>query len=624
MKIFQNIKNLGSNILKWWKKAAVAVKDGLVKAFVYVRDRLAYIFTSIKERWHRIKMPKLRYILLGILGPLLIGGATYAGISFYQLQDPQRVLLDNAIFGEMEFNVDEEFSESIINIAVLGFDQDEERKQAAPWYQGRGLPDVIFVISINFETNDVAFVRILRDSYVPIFNTGVKDKINHSYNIGFDAAGYDEDRDRNGLRCTLETVRNVLGGIPIHHYISVNMDGLAYLVDAIGGFEYRVKENIYDKSGTRLLLRKGTHYFDGEAFVLFVRHRDGKTGEDWGRAHRQFDILDDLFEDIRDRGLLKSVPTLFKVYRDYIETDLHLKQVAALAYWARNFDPTHDMFYVLDGINDTKDGIWYWVINQAKRVELIRQVFGITVAAWPQDVLRDTPPPPLSEFGYEIIYDIKTGLPMVELFWEPGDGKKVHYELFRDGELLLETTRDELVTEYCDTDVEEGQTYTYTIVVHHYRAEGEPQKLTVYIPFPMVPDVTGWTLDEAINELEGAGYEVVERRENHPTLPEGAPIRTEPAAGTEWKRGELVYLIVSTGKKEVPDVRGSSIEDAIKALKEKGFEISDDIISDHEDDGVEVGRVTRTDPAKGTEYNNNEKVTVTLYVYTPDGEEDDS
>ena len=50
------------------------------------------------------------------------------------------------------------------------------------------------------------------------------------------------------------------------------MDGLAYIVDAIGGVEYKVKENLYDKTGKECL--KGLHHFDGESFVLFVRHRD--------------------------------------------------------------------------------------------------------------------------------------------------------------------------------------------------------------------------------------------------------------------------------------------------------------------------------------------------------------
>ena len=85
---------------------------------------------------------------------------------------------------------------------------------------------------------------------------------------------------------------------------------------------------------------------------------------------------------------------------------------------------------------------------------MIKEVFGITVAAWPQEVLTDTPPPPLKFFDYKVDFD-KKGNPLVELTWEPGDSKKVVFELYRNGELLEEL---EGITYYIDTDVDLFQT----------------------------------------------------------------------------------------------------------------------------------------------------------------------
>ena len=171
----------------------------------------------------------------------------YAGITFWQISDLESILLDTDFFKEVAYSVDEEFPNKYVNIAVLGFDRNAEREQYAYLF----LPDFLAVLTINFETNDIALVRVLRDSYVPIIVpglTGVKDKINHSYYYGY-TYGTGPDRDANGLQCVLDTLSNVLGGIPIHYYVSVNMDGLAYLVDAVGGVEHRVKENLYDKAG---------------------------------------------------------------------------------------------------------------------------------------------------------------------------------------------------------------------------------------------------------------------------------------------------------------------------------------------------------------------------------------
>ncbi|MEW5785470.1 MAG: PASTA domain-containing protein [Bacillota bacterium] len=554
-----------------------------------------------------MKKNKKKSIIIGGLALLVIAVVSLAAIIYFLITDPQSVLLDHNFSSDRQYLVDEEFSESIVNIAVLGFDRNAEREQYAYLF----LPDFIAVLSINFETGDVAFVRVLRDSYVPIAVTGIKDKINHSYYHGYMHGG-GTDRDTDGLQCTLDTVSAALGGVPIHYYVSVNMDGLAYLVDAIGGVEYRVKENLYDKFGNRIL-KKGTHYFTGEQFVLFVRHRDDNSGQDVGRATRQFDILDDLFESLRDKGMLNTIPTLFKVYRDYIETDLTLKQVAALVYYAKDFDPKSDMFYYLDGTSQTKDGIWYWVLNQAQRVSLIQQVFGITAQLWPQEVLTDTPPPPLKAFNYDMDYD-SMGRSVVELSWVPGDDKKLRYELYRDNELILQTEQDDPVTEYIDTDVDEGDTYTYTLKVFHYRAEGPPASLTVYVPAPAVPDVTGITQLEAKTIIENAGFVfgVVIGEDYHETIDTGRVISTQPAAGTEAVRGTTINLVVSRGLKvAVPNVTNKTQGEAQTLIGNAGLVFG--VVERMEFHAtIPVNKVIRSVPAAGTKVNPNSTVNVVL------------
>lgn len=565
------------------KKFMSDLKDRLKKAVAYVKERL-------KKAVSYLKGMKRKHIIIGALVLLVVAGVSYAAVSYFQITDPERILLNNDFLGEMEYRVDEEFSENIVNIAILGFDRNAEREE----YSLLFLPDFIAVLSIDFETNDMAFVRVLRDSYVPIAVTGIKDKINHSYYHGY-MHGTGKDRDANGLKSTLDTVSTVLGGVPIHYYVSVNMDGLAYIVDAIGGIDYKVKENLYDKYGNRVL-SKGTRYFDGEAFVLFVRHRDDNSGQDIGRAARQFDIMYELFKSVRNKGLLKNIPSLFKVYRDYIVTNLSLKQVAALAYFAKDFDPSKEMFFNLDGTNQSKDGIWYWVLNQAQRVRLIREVFGITATAWPQEVLTDTPPPPLKLFDYTLRLDA-FGKPSVALSWEPGDAKKVTYELYRDGELIAEL---EATTYYTDTDVLMGKTYNYHLVVKHYRAVGPPGNLIVRVSPPLVavPVIAGMTLDQAKTAIEGAllvfGGAVGER-EFSETVAEGRVIRAVPAAGTMVEQGSIVSVVLSRGPAIiVPDVVRIPQGEAQGLIVNAGLIVGN--ISQQYDETIPEGNVISQNP----------------------------
>ena len=196
------------------------------------------------------------------------------------------------------------------------------------------------------------------------------------------------------------------------------------------------------------------------------------------------------------------ISLLFKVYRDYIETNLSMKQVAALAYYAMDFNPPDDGT-IASSTSQTKDGIWV-SLDQAYRVcdqRGFRHYRGTLAAG----SLTDTPPPAVASFAMisRPIARAAGGRALV-----PGDDKKVRYELYRDGELILETDADNPITEYRDTDVDEGDTYEYTLRVFHYRAEGPSASLKVRITPPSIeiPNVTGMSLDDAEDAIEDAGF----------------------------------------------------------------------------------------------------------------------
>ena len=94
-----------------------------------------------------------------------------------------------------------------------------------------------------------------------------------------------------------------------------------------------------------------------------------------------------------------------------------------------------------------------------------------------------------------------------------------------------------------------------------------------------VPDVTYKKYEDAVAELEALGLVVdpdgaVE--EYSYTVPAGAVVRTEPAAGEAVRAGMTVQIVVSTGEPQampVPEVAGMSREDAEAALAAAGLKI---------------------------------------------------
>ncbi|MFI8239720.1 Stk1 family PASTA domain-containing Ser/Thr kinase [Streptomyces sp. NPDC085866] len=94
-----------------------------------------------------------------------------------------------------------------------------------------------------------------------------------------------------------------------------------------------------------------------------------------------------------------------------------------------------------------------------------------------------------------------------------------------------------------------------------------------------VPDVTGDDLDEAKQELEGAGLKVIVSTEQvNSDYDKGQVAEQTPVGDKQAAEGDTVTLKLSKGPEmiEVPDVVGDSVDDATKALEAAGFQVEKD------------------------------------------------
>ncbi|NAZ87319.1 Stk1 family PASTA domain-containing Ser/Thr kinase, partial [Kineococcus indalonis] len=123
-----------------------------------------------------------------------------------------------------------------------------------------------------------------------------------------------------------------------------------------------------------------------------------------------------------------------------------------------------------------------------------------------------------------------------------------------------------------------------------------------------VPQVVGLPQGQAEQLVRDAGLEPVVQQAPSADVPAGNVISADPAVGERVALRGTVTLTVSTGPEQVtvPDVSGSSQDDARAALRSAGLEIGS-VESTDEDPGAERGTVVRTDPearasvARGTE-----------------------
>lgn len=272
-----------------------------------------------------------------------------------------------------------------VNILLLGFDRDAERDKTFTSYR----PDTIMIASINFKSKEVSLVSIPRDSYVKIAGTETYDKINHSYMYGHGLPGV-KDPHQSGIDTTIRTVEDFLGGIPIHYYVTVDMDGVREVVDQVGGVYFDVKYPVRSDFGRGyLMLDQGYQLLDGKKFLIYVRDRS--VGGDFGRAARQQEILIEAFSQIKQRGKLKDIPVFYRSMQNNVETNLNAAQIAQLAVFGLKIKPDTITAHVFPGSIQyaPRNGldISYVVINEQARVELIKEVFGADVLTRPQITL---------------------------------------------------------------------------------------------------------------------------------------------------------------------------------------------------------------------------------------------
>lgn len=465
--------------------------------------------SQVGKKKHLRQSKKLLLLTAFVFALIILAVGTYALAFFGQVRETQRILLDD-IRSEESYDLEELFPDHIINFALLGFDRGWNR-EAYGEYLFR--PDMLALFSINFDSGDIAVVRIPRDSYVPIHGMGgMHDKINHSYYCGY-YYGNNDDRHADGIRFTLKTISNVLGGVPIHYYVSIDMYSVIELVDALGGIYYVSEQNIYDKHWNigELLVPEGPQIMDGVTFLRYLQYRDDATQQDYGRIDRQMNLLKETFFYLKEQGRINDIPKTYRIYKDYVETDLSYKQIAALALYVRDREITDEnlFFHTLTGEGQLKDGIWYLVLFQEKRLAVIMDVFGIEVAAWPTIVLEDSPE-----------YLAEQEKRMLE---EQPIEKTLEYE----GAFEFKSEPDWIKQVLPDVNEADFSDHVEMIVI---------------------PEMWGRRIEDARQVLEDQGFvvgKVFGRHYNY--LPEGLVIQSNPLAGSTVKKGSVVNLVVSLG-----------------------------------------------------------------------------
>jgi LCP family protein required for cell wall assembly len=295
--------------------------------------------TPVKFKKKKKKSWKKR-IILTLLVIFLVGGSV-VGAKAYMLA--KKMFEGGAAPGLLGFLGQGQLkgeADGRINILLLGMGGGN--------HPGGTLTDTIMVASIKPATNEVAMLSVPRDLYVTVDGYG-KDKINAAH-----ALGEQKNYSGGGMALAKETVSKTLD-LPIHYTVRVDFEGFSKLVDAVGGVDIDVEEDLYDPfyPDGYYTVKKGMHHMDGKAALKYARSRE--TTSDFDRAKRQQKIIVAVKEKVLSASTLtnpQKMNDILDVLGDHIKTDMQIWEAQKLATMFQKVDKNKIINRVLDNSED--------------------------------------------------------------------------------------------------------------------------------------------------------------------------------------------------------------------------------------------------------------------------------
>lgn len=229
------------------------------------------------------------------------------------------------------------------NILLLG--QGDEN------HDGKDLTDTIIVASIDpGKTKSAVLLSLPRDLYILKSEKMGKGRINSLYR---DYKILLKRQGMNDKEASLEAMKELGKAIgdhldlEVHHVIKADFTGFEKAIDAIGGVDVVVPEDINDAEYPDMnygyepfAISAGPAHLDGAIALKYVRSRHGTS--DFGRSARQQQVITAIGEKVKSQGLYKDaamISDLFKVFADHVWMTMTTRELIGLADLTKDITP---------------------------------------------------------------------------------------------------------------------------------------------------------------------------------------------------------------------------------------------------------------------------------------------
>lgn len=186
--------------------------------------------------------------------------------------------------------------------------------------------DVIILASIEHNNKEIDIIFIPRDTFYK-FQGGIARNVDKLKNI-YEVLGVE------GLK---EAVEDILHGIQINHYVTVDYKGFINIIDSIGGVTVQVEERMFYEdpfASPPLLINfsSGTHTLNGRDSLKYIRYIGGSIVNTATRENDlgRIEAIKNFTREAIKKSFTHRLPVIIRTAFKHVDTDIGDANIASL------------------------------------------------------------------------------------------------------------------------------------------------------------------------------------------------------------------------------------------------------------------------------------------------------
>lgn len=250
--------------------------------------------------------------------------------------------------------------------------------------------DVLMLASLDTENGKIQIVQIPRDTYINKTAGGYKNitRVNAIFSAEYNNQTANGTSAKTATAFAMQDLQKRLSEalcINIDEYILIDTKGFRDVIDAVGGIDYDVPQDMFYEDPNQDLyinLTKGYQHLDGTQCLQLLRYRTGYVTGDIERVELRGNFMKEVFKQVKNKFNVDAMITLIQDQSIFQKINTSMSFADLIAYVR--------MCYQMDGnvvevrtiagsvVQNPETGAWiYYCLNRQKALKDINECLNV-------------------------------------------------------------------------------------------------------------------------------------------------------------------------------------------------------------------------------------------------------